>query len=349
MRRSEFLRTAAAGLVGTAISATPLRLVRGEVRSWGPAIDPDIEAFFTRSIIFDGLVNLSVRRGEGSPDLEPGTVKNLTGINLGNMTTRVQRLESLNAWMEERAEGTHRVLRASDLATALETRRHGVIYYVQQAFDEELHGSIEPLAIWKDQGLRALQVTYQDNLLGGGSFSDDLPLTGLGRRVVRELNRLHMMVDVSHTGRRTTLDVTEYADGPVTANHANARRLTDHRRNKTDEELRAIAATGGVVGLTIIGRFMLRDPSRPATIDDFIAHIDYMVNLIGIDHVGVASDSYLDGSQVFDVDFSDPYINSYDRWKHVAYRLRSMGYTDEDLEKILGLNFLRVYHEVLEP
>lgn len=346
--RARFLQMVTVGIAGAAL---PLTLVRRTVGQQypKPIDDPSIDELFARSLVFDGVVSLSAKRGNESLNLQPGMVKRLTGIDVGNMTTRVQRLELLGEQMRRRSAGAMTVLRFRDLAAARASGRFGAIHYVQQGFDEELRGSVEPIAIWKDQGLRAVQITYRDNLLGGGPESDGMPLSALGRRVVTELNRLHMIVDVSHTGRRTTLDVAAHSAAPVTVNHANAKRLTDHRRNKTDEELKAIAATGGLVAVTAIGRYILRTPSRPATIDDLVAHIDYIVQLVGIDHVGISSDGYLDGSQVFDMDFSDRYLNSYERWKHIAARLRSMGYSDEDLQKLLGLNFVRVHEQVMEP
>ncbi len=347
--RARFLKLAAAGIAGLSLPLGLVRRATGQQQYSNPVEDPSINELFARSIVFDGVVSLTAQRGDETPDLQPRTVKRLTGIDFGNMTTRVQRLHLLSEQMQRRSAGAMTVLRFRDFSTARESGRFGGIHYVQQGFDEELRGSVEPIAVWKEQGLRAVQITYHDGLLGGGAGSDDMPLSELGRNVVRELNRLHMIVDVSHTGRRTTLDVAEHSAAPVTANHASAAGLTDHRRNKSDEELKAIAATGGLVGVTGIGRYILRDASRPATLDDFVAHVDYMVQMIGIDHVGISSDGYLDGTQVFDMDFSDRYINSYERWKHVAARLRSMGYSDVDLQKVLGLNLLRIYEEVMDP
>lgn len=240
-----------------------------------------------------------------------------------------------------------RIDRARDIEEARATNRYGLIYYIQQGFD--LNDSVEPLAGWKEGGLRCLQLTYTDNELGGGSESDDRPLSSLGKRVIRELNRLRMVVDVSHTGRRTTLDAAEASSQPITANHANAIRLTPHRRNKTDEELKAIAATGGVVGITCINRFLLSDPKTPATLDDFVRHVDYVVEKIGIDHVGISSDSNIDGSHRYDVDYSDPLLCGFERWMRLTRRLSDRGYKREHIQKILGLNFKRVYETVLDP
>lgn len=306
-----------------------------------------IEKLFADSLVIDGLVNVSVKKSKGATHLAPGGIKRLTGIDMGNHSTHVNRLVNRNRWIELHSDALMRIDKASDIETAQKTNCYGIVYYTQLGFD--LGGSIEPLAKWKEEGLRVLQITYGDNELGGGSRSDDLPLSSLGKKVVKELNRLRMVVDISHCGRRTTLDVTEVSSNPVTANHANAERLTNNGRNKSDEELRAIAGTGGVVGVTNINRYLLKDSSAPATIDDFVAHIDYMVEKIGIDHVGISSDGSLDGGLRYEVDYSDPFLCSSERWKHVARRLHKTGYSLEDLQKILGLNFKRIYDQVLDP
>lgn len=306
-----------------------------------------IEKLFAESLVIDGVVSVSVKKSKGTTHLAPGEIKRLTGIDVGNYSTRVNRLANRNRWIELHSDALLRIDKASDIEKAQKTNRYGIVYYTQLGFD--LRGSTEPLAKWKEEGLRVFQMTYGDNELGGGSRSDDLPLSSLGKKVVKELNHLRMVVDISHCGRRTTLDVTEASSDPVTANHANAERLTNHDRNKSDEELMAIAGTGGVVGVTNINRYLLKDSSAPATIDDFAAHIDYMVEKIGIDHVGISSDGSLDGGLRYEVDYSDPFLCSSERWKHVARRLHKIGYSRDDLQKILGLNFKRVYDQVLDP
>jgi len=311
------------------------------------AEDDFIENLFQKSFVFDGCGVTSDKRGKERGPVVPGEIKRLTGVDAGTRGVRPHRLKEQNLWLEQHKDAFYRIDRASDLKTTKETNKYGMLYYTQLGFD--LKGSVEPLAEWKEGGLRSLQLTYGDNELGGGSRSNEIPLSPLGKQVVKEMNRLRMVVDISHSGKRTTLDACNESDQPVTANHANVEKLSGHSRNKSDEELRAIIKTGGVVGVTLINRFILQNPSRPATVDDFVDHVDYLVEFLGIDHVGIAADCYLDGSQVYEVDFSDPYLNSYDRWKHVARRLHDKGYSREDIQKVLGLNFKRIFEQVLDP
>jgi membrane dipeptidase len=191
-------------------------------------------------------------------------------------------------------------------------------------------------------------------MLAGGSDQPEQGLTELGRAAVRELNRLDMLVDVSHLSKPSVMETVEICQAPVMANHANALALTDNRRNKSDEELLAIAGTGGVVGVTLVRWMLDRNGDGRAGIDDFIAHVDYIVDLIGIDHVGFASDSYLNGWETSSRHYADEHLGAMDRWKRVVRKLVEIRgpegerkYADEDLQKLLGLNFLRVYRQVL--
>ena len=109
------------------------------------------------------------------------------------------------------------------------------------------------------------------------------------------MNALGIVVDVSHSNKQTTLDAADLSTKPIIATHANARALTSRSRNKDDEELLAIGATGGVIGVTTIGWMLDSDGDGAAGMDDMIAHIEYMVALVGIDHVGVSADARMDG------------------------------------------------------
>lgn len=305
-----------------------------------------IDTLVAESFVMDGNVNLGMSRGRSYSPLEPGALKKLTGLSAGNHTVRTESMAGVRRRIEANPASLIQIERAADLDASLKTNRYGVVFYIQGDFD--LKGSVESLSEWKAQGLRVLQLTNEDNELGGGTSGDDVALTALGKRVVRELNRLRMIVDVSHSGRRTTLDAAAASSHPITANHVNVEALTPHARNKSDDELKAIAATGGVIAATNINRYFIRDHRRPATIEDFVAHIDALVQRIGIDHVGISSDSYMDGSQRFDVDYSDQYMCSPQRWKHVARLLMARGYSAGDVKKVLGLNFKRVYEKVLD-
>ena len=156
-----------------------------------------------------------------------------------------------------------------------------------------------------------------------------------------------IVVDVSHSSKQTTLDAAVLSTQPIIATHGNAKALTPHFRNKDDEELLAIAATQGVIGVTTIRWMLDTDGDGAAGMEDMIAHIEYLVELVGIDHVGIAADAYMDGWPPDSGHYTDADLAALDRWVRLAARLHARGWTDDDLRKLLGGNFRRVFSEIL--
>ncbi len=245
----------------------------------------------------------------------------------------------------------------SDMEAAYRSQQQGWLFYTQHPW--ALNGSVEPMAGWHRDGLRMLQIVYGStipvepgNALGTGSSKDDEEsggLTSLGAQVVAECNRLGIIVDVSHCSRQTTLDVARLSKAPVTVTHAGCEALTASKRNKSDEEIRAVAGTGGVFGITPV-KFMLSDAAEGATMDDFIRHLDHAIAIAGIDHVGIGSDIPRNGVEESEKPaYTCSELNSEQRWYHLYDALKARGRSDEDLAKIFGRNFLRVFRVVLSP
>ena len=161
-------------------------------------------------------------------------------------------------------------------------------------------------------------------------------LSELGRTVIREMNRVGMMVDLSHAAESTFYQAIEASATPIVCSHSSARALCDHPRNLTDDQLRALAASGGVVQTCLYDGFLRKEGG--ATIDDAVRHIVHMVRVAGIDHVGIGTDFDGDGGIIGCADASEV-IN-------LTRRLRAEGFTEEDIEKLWGGNFLRVMREV---
>ncbi|MBI1742390.1 membrane dipeptidase [Candidatus Acetothermia bacterium] len=373
LSRAQFLRAFGLSSLAALMPTGALNYSGIDVPAVSAQDDP-IEKLFAESFVIDGVVVPDRSSSDSSIPTRPGEIKQLVGINMGGTDVTGVDLASavnlMNRWdnfIQRFGNALIKIKTASDIDTAQTTGRYGVIHYAQdpqREFSSQLKGSVQLLAQWKSAGLRILQIAYSNgNDLGGGDYpeTNDQPLTPLGKQVIQELNRLRMVIDLSHTGKRTTLDVVELTSQLVTANHTSAERVNicscperafsgrPHPRSKSDEELKAIAKTGGVIGVTIIGRFIERAP-MPRSIDDFVAHVDYIVQLVGIDHVGFSSDASLDGSIKYpQLDYVDQYLNSPQRWKHVVRRLSEKGYKREDLQKLMGLNFKRVYQQVLDP
>ena len=157
-------------------------------------------------------------------------------------------------------------------------------------------------------------------------------LSALGREVISEMNRVGMMVDLSHAAESSFYQAIEASRTPIVCSHSSARALCDHPRNLTDDQLRALAASGGVVQTCLYDGFLRKEGG--ATIEDTIRHIRHMVDVAGIDHVGIGTDFDGDGGIIGCADASEV-IN-------ITRHLQAEGFTDPDIEKLWGGNFLRV-------
>lgn len=236
-----------------------------------------------------------------------------------------------------------------------------------------------------DLGVRYITLTHNfNNEVCDSSTDEEGPehegLSEFGREVIMEMNRLGMMIDVSHISDKSFFDVIELTKAPVIASHSNVRALRDVSRNLSDEMLLALKENGGVIQVSMLtwfvkdipqkpereaARRLLRDkygdfsllsdeqmalvreewyainekyPAKNASISDFVDHIDYVVNLIGIDHVGIGSD--FDGGAALEDCFDVSQMSA------VTKELFSRGYSRIDIEKIWAGNFLRVFAEV---
>lgn len=223
-----------------------------------------------------------------------------------------------------------------------------------------LEGKPEMIAAFYQLGVRHMALAYNArNQVGDGCFEPkDGGLSAFGRKVVREMNRVGMLVDGSHTGRQTSLEAMELSDSPFIFSHANPAGVFDHVRNINDDQIRQCAESGGVVG--IMGISAMLGPDNLATVDLMVQHIDYVVQLVGIDHVGLSLDFVYDteatywwalaaaGGELpakgnYRVDM--PLVQPED-YPRITAELLGKGYAPDDIRKILGGNWLRVASEV---
>ena len=163
-------------------------------------------------------------------------------------------------------------------------------------------------------------------------------LSDLGKELVELLNYYGIMIDISHPSKEAIRQMTELSKAPVIASHSSARALRDHPRNVDDEQLKWIKENGGVIQTTALGFFLTDREDTPANMDDFMDHIDYMVEKIGIDHVGISSDFDGGGGIVGWEDTSQT--------MNVTSALRERGYSESEIAKLWGGNLLRVLDEV---
>ena len=205
---------------------------------------------------------------------------------------------------------------------------------------EPLMGDLGVLRIFHKLGVRMLSFTWNWRT----PFADGLSakraeskLTDLGVEALREVDRLGIVYDVSHLSDSCFWDVVDVKEGPFIASHSNCRAVCDQQRNLTDEMIRALADHGGVMGMNFAPAFV--DKNR-ATVERLVDHIDHIVKLVGVDYVGLGSD--------FDGIGSTPEgLEDVTKMPNITRELVRRGYSDEDIEKILGGNYLRVFKEVL--
>lgn len=198
-------------------------------------------------------------------------------------------------------------------------------------------------------GQRVSQLTYDDNSLGGGSTDPlDVGLSEYGARIVDRMNTIGMAVDVSHCSDRTSLDALHASRAPVLVTHSNCRALVPgSARCKTDEVIKLLAARGGVMGVTMVRSFV--HAGGPATIEDVLDHIDHVVRLVGVEHVGIGSDVDLDGRDIhirprkrYDLDGIDYARKVFDLTEGLIRRR----YSAQSIELILGANFQRALSNI---
>lgn len=173
-----------------------------------------------------------------------------------------------------------------------------------------------------------------DSARGKGEWKG---LSPLGKQMVAEMNRLGVMVDISHAAESTFYDVLACSRYPIIASHSSARALCNHPRNLTDNQLKAIAGQGGVVQLCLYKGF-INEEAEKASVSDAIRHINHMVDLIGVEHVGIGSDFDGDG-ELIGCRASNELIN-------ITMHLLKEGYSETDISRIWGGNFLRVMRQV---
>lgn len=236
------------------------------------------------------------------------------------------------------------VLAATDLDRARAEQRIGILMGFQNA--DHFRG-VEDVALFHGLGQRVSQLTYNArNRLGSGCRDpQDIGLTDFGRQVVAAMNRVGMAIDLSHCSERTTLETIDLSDRPVLITHSNSSSLAAHPRNKSDRVIRALAARGGVIGITTVKAFV----QSSGTLDALLDHFVHVAQLVGVHFVGLGSDCDLDSR-----DAAGRIRPAYDirglRHERKAYDLADgllrRGFTEDQVGKVLGGNFRRALGEI---
>ncbi|MHB1050706.1 MAG: membrane dipeptidase [Bacteroidota bacterium] len=204
-----------------------------------------------------------------------------------------------------------------------------------------INNSLANLYDLYDRGARYMTITWNNSFDWATSAADPLSatkgLSDFGKEVIRAMDSIGMIIDVSHTGIKTIEDILSVTKNPIIASHSGCRTLRNHTRNLTDTQIQAIAAGGGVIGVVFHRSFLTS--TSTSTIDTVIGHIDYIKNLVGIDYVALGSD--------YDGGITAPTgLENVSKLPNLTMALLKRGYSKSDVLKILGENYLRVFNTV---
>ena len=260
------------------------------------------------------------------------------------------------------------VLRLEDVERVYARGQVGVVLSLESA--SPIENEIDRLDVLYGFGIRSMGLVYSDSNLVGGGLAEafDAGLTRFGRQVVRRMNQLGIIIDVAHTGDRTALEAIESSRQPVIISHAGARALWPTRRMKPDEVIRACAEGGGVIGIEAAPHTTLTERHSRHNLDSVMEHFDYCANLVGIDHVAFGPDTHFGdhvgwhhafarelsideshasaGPRFEEVPFVDGIENPAEEFSNITRWLVVHGYSDDEIQKAIGRNLLRVIQAV---
>lgn len=266
------------------------------------------------------------------------------------------------------------VRRAADIERAHAEGQHGIVIDFQNtvAFGDEF----DRVDLFHGLGLRMVQLTYNLQNLAGDGCTETYQggLTYFGRELVRRLNDHRILVDVSHCSEQVGWDALEVSTAPVIVSHSSSKAVARHDRGKSDELARAVAERGGYFGVVVIPGFIRETPG--ATLADVVRQIEHLVDVCGIDHVGIGTDKAGPGPRTSSLieypaempqqlpgefnwsgfriqehrqtpEYDIEGYASFGDWPNITAALAAAGFTEDELRKLLGLNYLRVFRDVV--
>ncbi|AGT08838.1 dipeptidase [Paracoccus aminophilus] len=317
---------------------------------------------YESAIVIDGLI-ISKWSGPLFAEMQKAglTAANCTCSVWENFSETVANIAQWNGWFREHGDHIVKATSVADIRNAKAAGKTAVILGMQNtsAFEDK----ISYVEILKTLGVGIAQMTYNtQNWVGSGCYeSRDSGLSDFGHDVVAEMNRVGMLCDLSHVGPKTSRDVIDASTAPVAYSHCLPSGLKTHPRNKSDEELRYIVEKGGFVGVTMFPPFLAKGVN--ADISDYVAAMDYVINLVGEDAVGIGTDFTQDyGPDFFDWLNHDKgfgrKLTSFGEiinpegfrlvrdFPNIADAMSRAGWGDAKIEKVLGLNWLALLDRV---
>ena len=361
----------------TAASVLSIESVHARARILGSGQRDSIEALPADTLIIDDLAGFNPN--PALPDHGFAMVREsgvtIVGPTIGSVVpsesyeSSLEGLSRLAGRVNQYADRMMIIRNYSDIDVAKRQKKLGVLINFQNS--TAIGTDLKRLDLFYGLGVRQIQLTFNwRNWVGDGCTErTQAGLSYFGVDMVGKMNELGMIVDVGHTGYQTTLDAIEVSKKPIVFSHTNCKALCDNPRCKTDDQIKALAGKGGVMGISNFNWFVSDKPR--STLDDLLNHFDHVIKLVGPDHVGMGSDSGLPGDRYKEGDpewiehrriyderewkmlkgrwppFIDEVNDEY-RYRTIARGLQKRGHSTAVIEKVLGLNFQRVYKEILK-
>ena len=256
----------------------------------------------------------------------------------------------------DESPGQFRICRSTTEAYAAQAAGELALFLSLEGV-EPIQNDLRLLRVFYELGVRGLGLVWsRRNYAGDGCFFSETRegrkggLTPFGIELIEAAEKLGMFIDVSHLNDEGFWDVIEVATQPIIASHSNCRSLAGSMRNLTDDQIRAIAANGGVLGMNALNVFIRDDPQN-VTVSHFVDHVDHIVDLVGVKHVGVGfdlCDSHADFMKMVPALESKDIIDTHAGLGEFTQELIIRGYCDDDIIKILGGNFMRIFADILD-
>jgi membrane dipeptidase len=274
------------------------------------------------------------------------------GMDMDSFENIMQVLARFRSYITSHPDEFVLALTVNDIRKAKESGRLAIAFDLEGS--DPVLGNLNMISVYYDLGVRQMLLAYnKDNPASGGCMEGNIGLTDFGRDVIREMNRVGMIVDVTHMGYSATMEAFDVSTAPVIFSHSNPNGLREHARNISDEQIRACAKTGGVVGINGIGDFLGGTSSEL-----IVQNIEYVMNLVGPEHVGIGLDyvvdkeeliEYIEGHpDVFPPDKIEDYLSFVEpeQFPEFTELLYQKGFSEQIISSVLGGNFLRVAEQV---
>ncbi|MEX6632947.1 dipeptidase [Hyphococcus lacteus] len=327
-----------------------------------------LKRLYDKAIVIDAL-----SFGHVWDDIEHAAVRQsgytgiITSLDRSDLQTAIDEIMVWKKRIKDMPDQYMMALSASDFERAKRENKLAVMMNFQNA--TMLEGEVDNIDVLHAIGMRCFQLTYNSrNLVGDGSTErTNVGLSDFGVDVVKRMNQIGVLVDVSHSGRQTTLDAVAFSEKPIAYTHTMAEALRpNHPRAKTDEQFKALAEKGGVAGIAALGYFIGKNPGTDTTIETYADHIEHAVKVAGYEHVALSTDFPVRGLKSwatkeewydprlkffkpsYDVQWPPyiPELDTPDRFRNVITVLDRRGWSTRQLENLLGGNWMRLFRDV---